>query len=278
MDQRNFTNPTNQLDEIIDVKVVDPETHEIEYTEPSQADSPAEASKNTETERLTQQESAEHQGDANSTECNVANQVLADDSEHQGDAQASVTAHQINRQKLFTIGAICAAVILGCWLISNAYTQATKTGAEIYKTATQTTTENMNAQIADLQNQLTAISSSSTQEEAALIDPETCNHEWEDVTETIHHDAVTHEVEHPTEYKIITENHTVCNICHEVIDGITEQHKQETDHNSFTLNVPVEKEVVAQEAYTETVVDEEAYDETVVTKRRCIKCGIEEDT
>ena len=100
-----------------------------------------------------------------------------------------------------------------------------------------------------------------------------CKHQWQDVSEVVHHDAVTHEVNHPAEYEQKTVTHTVCNICGSKIDNIIDQHKKETGHYSWTSDVPFQENVMTKGEYTETVVDKEAYDEVVVKNQICNICG-----
>lgn len=117
-------------------------------------------------------------------------------------------------------------------------------------------------------------------EEKANINPslETDHeHIWRQVTEFVHHDAETHQVEHPAEYESITTNHTVCNICEEVIDGRTSEHAKETGHNAYTTQVPVYENTLVKAAWTETVVDKDAYDELEVVGETCAICNIGKD-
>lgn len=79
----------------------------------------------------------------------------------------------------------------------------------------------------------------------------------------VHHAAQTHTVDHAQETGTVTEQHTLCNVCHAEIDGKVAEHQASTGHSGATTNVPVSKEVVTKAAWTETVVDKEAYDELV---------------
>ncbi len=76
-------------------------------------------------------------------------------------------------------------------------------------------------------------------------------HQWVEGVETVHHDAETEQVEVPATYKSVIEDETVCNTCQAVVTGKASEHQAQTGHSSFTTNVPVEKQVVDQEAHTE---------------------------
>lgn len=97
-------------------------------------------------------------------------------------------------------------------------------------------------------------------------------HSWVAVYGLEHHDAVTHEVPHAAEYAYETSYHTVCNDCRQVIDGKAGEHIEATGHGGYSTNVPVVSEVIASQAWTETVTDVEAHDELVVTAERCSVC------
>ena len=100
-----------------------------------------------------------------------------------------------------------------------------------------------------------------------------CVHEWEEVKSTVHHDAVTHDVNHDAEYKTVTKYHTVCNVCGEQIDNNIAAHKEATGHYSWTTDVPFYEQELVKAAYTQTVTDQAAYDEQIVIGRKCSKCG-----
>lgn len=100
-----------------------------------------------------------------------------------------------------------------------------------------------------------------------------CAHEWEEVKTTIHHDAVTHDVNHDAEYQTVTRYHTVCNVCSEQIDNKIIEHKEQTGHYSWSTNVPFQEQELVNDAYVQTVTDQEAYDEQMVLGRKCKKCG-----
>lgn len=84
------------------------------------------------------------------------------------------------------------------------------------------------------------------------------------VTETIHHEAEKEEV---------TENHTICNVCFEVVDGIIEQHQAETGHVGVSTNVPVPVEKVMVEAWDETVIKTPEETKLVSNSEKCSDCG-----
>lgn len=119
----------------------------------------------------------------------------------------------------------------------------------------------------------TSSSDNKTETKTETAAEETCQHEWEEVRTTIHHDAVTHNVDHDAEYRTVTRYHTVCNICDAQIDNQIAEHKAETGHYSWSTNVPFEEQELVKEAYTQTVTDQEAFDEQIVMGRKCKKCG-----
>lgn len=84
------------------------------------------------------------------------------------------------------------------------------------------------------------------------------------VTETVHHDAET---------ETVMENHTICNVCYEVIDDSIEAHQAETGHVGVSTNVPVpvEKETVA--AWDETIVKTPEQTKLVSNSEKCSTCG-----
>lgn len=98
-------------------------------------------------------------------------------------------------------------------------------------------------------------------------------HNWVEVYGLAHHDAVTHEVEHPAAYASETSYHTVCNECRQIIDGKADDHIAKTGHSGYSTNVPIVNEVLVSQGWTETVVDEEAHDELVITGEKCSICG-----
>lgn len=98
-------------------------------------------------------------------------------------------------------------------------------------------------------------------------------HTWQPVYEKQHFDEVNHEVVHEAMYETLMVPHTVCNVCHEIIDGKTSEHKSETDHIGFTTSVPTPEQKLVSEEWTETVVDEPARDEMVEISKVCLVCG-----
>ena len=104
-------------------------------------------------------------------------------------------------------------------------------------------------------------------------------HQWVEGVETVHHDAETEQVEVPATYKSVIEDETVCNTCQAVVTGKASEHQAQTGHSLFTTNVPVEKQVVDQEAHTEDRVVKEAWDEEVPSGVwTCSTCGATRDT
>ncbi len=100
-------------------------------------------------------------------------------------------------------------------------------------------------------------------------------HDFAIAYETVHHDAVTHDVEHPAVWADTVAYRTVCNICMEPIDGAVAEHEAETGHAAFTPQVPTPEKALVSEAWTETVVDQAAFDETVATSYVCTGCDEE---
>lgn len=98
-------------------------------------------------------------------------------------------------------------------------------------------------------------------------------HTWVPYTTTIHHNAVTTEVQHQPIYDLQTTYHTVCNECEAVIDGTALAHIADTGHAGYSTNVPITAEALRQAGYTETVVLEDAWDETVTDGAICSSCG-----
>lgn len=91
-------------------------------------------------------------------------------------------------------------------------------------------------------------------------------HDFQPTTETVYHDAETHEVEHPAETHTETIHHDATSEDVWVVDK--EAYDEEVQDGTKTV---VDKEawtetVVDKEAWTETVVDKEAWSETVVDK------------
>lgn len=104
-------------------------------------------------------------------------------------------------------------------------------------------------------------------------------HQWVEGVETVHHDAETEQAEVPATYKTVIEDETVCNACQAVVTGKAAEHQSQTGHSSFTTNVPVEKQVVDQEAHTEEKVVKEAWDEEIPSGVwTCSTCGATRDT
>ena len=97
-------------------------------------------------------------------------------------------------------------------------------------------------------------------------------HTWIPQTETHHIDAVTETVVHPAVYEDVVVNHTVCNVCNTVIDGVAEEHKADTGH-AYTVNVPITESHMKSAEWVETVIAEDARDETVTVGALCTSCG-----
>lgn len=98
-------------------------------------------------------------------------------------------------------------------------------------------------------------------------------HDWSAVYALRDVPAVTHVEHHDAVYGTETSYETVCNECDAIVTGATREHTEETGHTGFTTNVPIENEVVEQEAYDETVVDAPATVQLVHTSDQCSSCG-----
>lgn len=95
---------------------------------------------------------------------------------------------------------------------------------------------------------------------------------------TVHHDAVTRTVHHDAEYRTVTNMHTVCNDCGQVIDGRAAEHIADTGHAGYSTNVPVKEQELVRAAWDETVVDKAAWDEQVVVSEACSGCGVSRES
>lgn len=102
---------------------------------------------------------------------------------------------------------------------------------------------------------------------------EECAHIWTPISHTIDHPQIDHRIRHKAVYEDQTVLHSVCNECHEVIDGHAQAHIEETGHCGFTTSVPVSEKTLVEKAWSETVVDEEAWTETVTDGYRCSICN-----
>lgn len=143
--------------------------------------------------------------------------------------------------------------------------------------ASAQTTEPANAMEAAFESPLRSPLRIGSAEEDVAINPSLTGkhqHAWQEVTETVHHEAITHEVEHPALYEEVPANHTICNVCTEIIDGMTSEHAQATGHASYTTRVPIYQKVLVKEAWTETIVDEDAFDEETIVDEACTICSI----
>ena len=128
-------------------------------------------------------------------------------------------------------------------------------------------------------------------EEPADPTPAVCNHNWVEVTQTIHHDAVPEVTHEEPVYETRYNEFQKCAYC-----GFTsDSHEVISDHCFYCgeeVISPVNGEIIkagsnwysVYEPYqvqtgTKTVVDKAgtpAYDETVVIGHRCSKCGQEQ--
>lgn len=127
-----------------------------------------------------------------------------------------------------------------------------------------------------------AITSTGLQKQQAIAEThdmleDACAHSWSKELELVHHEAVTHSVDHLPIIATEQVNHTVCNTCDDIIDGQTTQHAALTGHKAYTTGVPFTETHTEKAAWTETVVDQDAYDELVATKETCALCGEERE-
>ena len=84
------------------------------------------------------------------------------------------------------------------------------------------------------------------------------SHTWRPVYEEAAAEAKTR-VEHvEATYKEVIELETLCNVCKEDVTGHAAEHSEQTGHEGFTTNVPVQKTVVDVPAHDETVTEEPA--------------------
>lgn len=98
-------------------------------------------------------------------------------------------------------------------------------------------------------------------------------HTWTPNYEIQTIEAKTHTVHHDATYKTITEEHTLCNVCFEQIDGRVQEHMNNTGHSGATPNVPIEVQVIDQPAWDEVVVDEPEHQELITNGEICADCG-----
>ena len=126
-------------------------------------------------------------------------------------------------------------------------------------------------------------------------------HSWTDLTETVHHPAVTHTVHHeavtgekwvwdtePWDEPVYT-SYNICNVCgfregmdeDTLFDHIENEHGGQASYHYEKIETGTihhegtghNETYVIQEAYDETVTDQPAWDETVVTGQICNGCG-----
>lgn len=117
----------------------------------------------------------------------------------------------------------------------------------------------------------TAKDDAGKEEKAASED---CDHQWEPYGVTTKVVAAkTHEERVPAETEVVTEYHTVCNTCHERIDGQAREHLEKTGHAGYTTNVPSKVTKVKRKATTRTVVDTPAMKVSTWHQKRCERCG-----
>lgn len=100
------------------------------------------------------------------------------------------------------------------------------------------------------------------------------SHTWKPVYEEVSTEAKTHTEHVEATYKEVTELETLCNVCKQDVTGHAREHSEQTGHEGFTTNVPVEKAVVDVPAHDETVTDSPAGTEKKLVGYAC-SCGKE---
>ncbi len=85
-----------------------------------------------------------------------------------------------------------------------------------------------------------------------------------ETTETAHHESVIEEV---------VEDHAVCNVCLEIVDGEVEAHQAATGHTGVSAGVPVTVERVVSDAWDEEVEKSPANAVLVSRTETCTQCG-----
>ena len=111
-----------------------------------------------------------------------------------------------------------------------------------------------------------------TQNDTAKAAPKH-THNWVEVTQVVHHDAVTHTEQVQVGTEPIIENHTVCD-CGAILDNMTGpeilEHQIQCGEFGYGYGpVKVGEKPIYE---NQTIVDQEAYDETVVVGYKC-ECG-----
>ncbi len=103
---------------------------------------------------------------------------------------------------------------------------------------------------------------------------ENCDHDWKPYkAKTTTTEAVTKKVTTPAKTEVVTEYHTLCNVCKKKIDGKTKEHAAETGHEGYTTNVPVNVTKTVKKASTKTVTVKKATKTKTWSKVKCKKCG-----
>lgn len=98
-------------------------------------------------------------------------------------------------------------------------------------------------------------------------------HKWVDRVRTIGHRAITKKVRYPARYEVVTEYHTVCNTCGEVVDGHAAEHAEKTGHAGWTTNAAVNVRKKVSDAHVETVIVTPAYKTYEKDGQICKVCG-----
>lgn len=89
-------------------------------------------------------------------------------------------------------------------------------------------------------------------------------HNWQAITQSVHHDAVYRTVNHAA----VKERVTICNTCGADVTNNYSGHKASTGHSSSRYETRT-----VREAYSEQVLVSGAWDETITTGYRCSGCG-----
>lgn len=168
---------------------------------------------------------------------------------------------------------------------------------ESSKTESSSQQQQESSKTEESSNQEESKPESSTQQQQQESQTFTCDHEWVDVTEVVHHDAVTEQVwvvdeaawdetVNKTETKEVSKYECRCGQVFNTEDDWWSHvmsfdfEEGATNHSGWTSVTVTEEVVVGTETihhdevgHYETRTVTEAYDETVVTGQKCSKCG-----
>lgn len=112
---------------------------------------------------------------------------------------------------------------------------------------------------------------SAKEEPVQMAEAAKCPHQWEKVYKLIPGEVDTAEREQ--EYETDVSNHTVCNVCQTVVDGVTAEHEAETGHDAFTPDVPITSWVPKEDSSEEGAVGSEEELVPAFAGELCELCG-----